>query len=330
MRFFRAGAARYLRGVRAHEKRAVEAVSDLLARARSAPDARSLAEAIGTALGASGCALTVAGERYQWGQGAERWHSRDVEYDGRVQGALAVAPESAGPVESLAEVLGPPLAAVRLAAETDQLRRDGDAAARELVDDRWRATVEMEQERRSLERDLHDGAQHHLVALKMAMALVEHDGSTTAQRIETLQSKLDAAEKALTDTAAGILPIPLSTEGLAAALTAELAEHPDVELDTTGFHRSYPPLVESTMYYACLEAVNNAHKHAPGDSIGVALRDDPRGLEFAVSDDGPGFADAGGNPGLPNLSARMATVGGTIDIRSEPGRGTTITGFVPR
>ncbi|MEB3367748.1 sensor histidine kinase [Saccharopolyspora mangrovi] len=315
--------------MRAQEKRAGEAVTDHLAGLDRAPDAQSLAQVIGTALGATGCAFTIVGERYQWGHGAEKWLIQPVEHDGEEQALLAVAPESAGPVDTLAAVLGPPLAAMRLAAETDRLRRDGDAAARELVDDRWRTTVEMEQERRGLERDLHDGAQHHLVALKMAMALVEHTGATP-ERLASLESKLDAAEKALTDTAAGILPIPLSTDGLAGALAAELAAHSDVTLDTAGFHRRYPPLVESTVYFACLEAVNNAHKHAPGASTSVVVRDTASGLEFVVSDDGPGFDLTARNSGLPNLSARMATVGGTIDVRSAPGRGTTITGFVPR
>lgn len=282
------------------------------------------------ALGATGCAFTVAGERYQWGSGAERWFTQSVEYDGQRQGILAVAPESVGPVDSLAAVLGPPLATMRLATEADRLRRDGDAAARELIDDRWRATVEMEQERRGLERDLHDGAQHHLVALKMAMALVEHTGTASEQRLDHLRSKLDTAQKVLVDTAAGILPISLSTEGLAPALVTELAEHTDVTLDTTGLQHRYPPLVESTVYFAVLEAVNNAHKHAPGSSITVVVRDSSDGLEFVVSDNGPGFTVTGDNSGLPNLTARMATVGGTITIRSAPGQGTTITGFVPR
>ncbi|RRO18303.1 hypothetical protein EIL87_08715 [Saccharopolyspora rhizosphaerae] len=315
--------------MRAQEKRAAEAVTDHLAELERPPDAHSLAQVIGTALGATGCAFTVAGERYQWGHGAERWLTQPIEHDGEVQALLAVAPHSAGPVDALATVLGPPMAALRLAAEADRLRRDGEAAARELVDDRWRTTVEMEQERRALERDLHDGAQHHLVSLKMAMALVEHTGASE-ERLADLESKLDAAEKALTDTAAGILPIPLSTGGLAGALETELAAHSDVALDTTDLHRRYPPLVESTAYFACLEAVNNAHKHASGASITVDVRDTEHGLEFVVSDDGPGFDLTARGSGLPHLSARMAAVGGTIDVRSQPGHGTRITGSVPR
>ncbi|MEV0696840.1 ATP-binding protein [Saccharopolyspora sp. NPDC050389] len=316
--------------MRAQEKQAIEAVSDHLANLQRAPDPHALARVIGTTLGATGCALTIAGDCYRWGHGAGPWLEHTVEYGGQPQGILAVAPESAGPVAALAAVLGAPLAEVRLAAETDRLRRDGDAAAHELVDDRWRATVEMEQERRGLERDLHDGAQHHLVALRMALALVEHAGAATEQRLDTLMSKLDTAEKVLVGTAAGILPIALATEGLAAALKAELAGHEDVMLNTAGLRHRYAPLVESTVYFACLEAVNNAHKHAPGASIAATVRDSHLGLEFVVSDDGPGFTVTALNSGLPNLSARLATVGGTVTIRSAPGRGTTITGFVPR
>ena len=104
----------------------------------------------------------------------EPWLEHVVTFGGEKQGVLAIAPESAGPLTAVAAMLGAPLALVRLTLETDRLRRDGDAAARELVDDRWRAAAEMEQERRGLERDLHDGAQHHLVALRMSLALVEH------------------------------------------------------------------------------------------------------------------------------------------------------------
>ncbi|MEV5541007.1 histidine kinase [Saccharopolyspora shandongensis] len=82
---------------------------------------------------------------------------------------------------------------MRLATETDRLC-GGDAAARELADYRWRATVEMAQERRALERDLHDAAQHHLVALRMALSLVEHAGAATEQRLGILMSKLDTED----------------------------------------------------------------------------------------------------------------------------------------
>jgi signal transduction histidine kinase len=313
--------------VRARDRRVAEAISTYLVRVGPRVEPRVLAGVVGEAAGATGCALTVVGRRYQWGDGMA-WLDHVVTYAGEPQGVLSVTPESVGPLPAVAAVLGAPLAAVRLAAETDRLRREGDAAARELIDDQWRAAAEMEQERRGLERDLHDGAQHHLVALRMSLALVEHSGGAR-ERAADLLARLDTAERALVNTAAGVLPITLVSEGLAVALTAELADHEDVTLDISGLRRRYPPAVESAVYLACLESLNNAHKHAPGSQITVTARDSYRGLEFAVTDTGPGFTSATPKSGLHNLLARAAGVGGTVEIRSTPGQGTTITGFVP-
>lgn len=312
------------------DRQVVEAVATYLVRERE-PHPHALAHMIGTAAGASGCALTVADERYQWGDGPGPWLDHAITYDGEQQGVLAVTPESAGPLPGVAAVLGAPLAIIRLEAETDRLRREGDAAARELGDDRWRAAAEMEQERRGLERDLHDGAQHHLVALRTSLALVEHSlaNGGTREQVTDLLERLDTAERVLVDTAAGVLPVDLVNHGLAAALTAELSSHSDVILDIGELRRRYPAVVESAVYFTCLEAVNNAHKHARGARITVRVRDSYRGLEFAVLDTGPGFDVTTARSGLRNLSARAADVGGTVEVHSGPGRGTEISGFVP-
>jgi signal transduction histidine kinase len=309
----------------------VEAIAAYLA-AEPDPGARELAQVIGAAAGATGCALTVAGERYQWGDGPGPWLEQVIGYEGEQQGVLAITPpEAAGPLTEVAAVLGAPLAMLRLETETDRLRREGDAASRELIDDRWRAAAEMEQERRGLERDLHDGAQHHLVALRMSLALVEHAIATggAPERMADLLARLDTAERVLVDTAAGVLPVALVNNGLATALNAELASHRDVVLDIGALRRRYPAVVESAVYFACLEAVNNAHKHAPGARVTVTVRDSYRGLEFAVTDTGRGFDAATATSGLRNLSARAAAVGGAVEIHSAPGRGTAVTGFVP-
>jgi signal transduction histidine kinase len=315
--------------VNAREKRAVEAITSHLARTRKVPAPGELAQVVGAASGAGGCALTVAGVRHQWGGGAGPWLEHPVRYGGEDQGILAVTPESAGPLAAVAAVLGAPVAIARLEAETGRLTAMGDAAARELDEDRWRAAVEMEAERRELERDLHDGAQHHLVALRMAISVAEHAGNGAEGHVADLLTRLDAAERVLIDTAAGVLPVALASDGLAVALGAELAGHADVELDIGGLRRRYPPPVESAVYFACLEAVNNAHKHAPGAAVRIIARDGRGGLEFAVADTGPGFAAPVRNSGLHNLSARMAAVGGTIEISSTPGHGTAVRGFVP-
>ena len=296
------------------------------------PTPAGLAEVVGTAAGATGCALTVAGERYLWGDGTGPWSEHPITYQGEVVGVLAIAPESAGPAAELAVAVAAPLAVVRLAAETDALRRAGDTAARELIDDRWRAAAEMEAERRGLERDLHDGAQHHLVALRMSLGLLEHavaTGGGVRERVTDLLARVDNAERVLVDTAGGVLPIALVDGGLAAALTEELTSHPEVVLDVAGLRRRYPAVVESAVYFVCLEAVNNSRKHAPGARVTVTVRDSYRGLEFTATDDGPGFDVAAAGSGLHNLSARTSAVGGTVEVHSVPGQGTRISGFVP-
>ncbi|MDA3629313.1 histidine kinase [Saccharopolyspora sp. WRP15-2] len=309
--------------LRNRERRAAEAITAQLARG-GPPDPRALAEAVGGAVGATGCALVIGEQRFQWGDG-ESWVEQDVEHGGSVCGKLALAPESVGPLPGVAAVLGAPVAMIGLARETDRLRRVGDRAARALVDDRWRAAAEMEAERRGLERDLHDGAQHQLVALRMSLALAEHAGAGS-EHVAKLMAQLDDAERVLVETAAGILPDVLASEGLAAALRTELDRHDTVALDLSGLRRRYPTPVESAVYYILLEAVNNARKHATGARITVTAWDSYEGLMFSVADDGPGF-DA--SLGLPNLTARAESVGGVVEVRSAPGAGTAVRGVVP-
>lgn len=313
--------------MRTRERRVAEAITAYLARAGQDLDPHALAGVIGAAAGATGCALVIGGRRCQWGDGAGAW----LEHEIADADILAVTPESVGSLSGVAAVLGAPVAMIRLAEETDRLRRDGDAAARALVDDRWRAAAEMEQERRGLERDLHDGAQHHLVALRMSLALAEHAIGAGAghERVADLVTQLEKAERVLVDTAAGILPGALVADGLAAALRTELARHDNVTLDTAGLLRRYPPPVESAVYFVVLEAVNNARKHADGARVTVTVRDSYQGLEFTVADDGPGFVMAAPKAGLRNLTARAKSVGGVVEVASAPGAGTTVSGVVP-
>src|SRR5690349_18722911 len=126
----------------------------LAAYVSSAPEPvpAKLAEITGTAAEATGCALTIAGARYVWGEDTGPWHERPITCHAEELGVVALA-KAAGPAREAAAALAPPLAMLRLAAETDTLRRAGDVAARRLIDDRWRAAAEMEEERRRLERD---------------------------------------------------------------------------------------------------------------------------------------------------------------------------------
>ncbi|MEU3269273.1 ATP-binding protein [Saccharomonospora sp. NPDC006951] len=315
--------------MRTWERRVADAITGLLMREGPDPDPRELVRAAGEAAGAAGCALVIGGRRFQWGGGEGSWLEHEVTYDGEVRGVLSFTPGSLGPFPSVAAVLGPLVAAIELTEETDRLRREGDAAARELVDDRWRAAAEMEHQRRGLERDLHDGAQHHLVALRMSLAVAEHTIGEGAgrERIADLLAQLENAERVLVETAEGILPGALVADGLVAALRAQLSRYDTVTLDASGLARRYPAPVESAVYFVVLEAVNNARKHAPGARVLVAVADSYQGLEFTVADDGPGFDVTGA--GLPGLTTRVASVGGSVQVRSAAGAGTTVDGIVP-
>lgn len=295
----------------------------------------ALVGVVGTAVGAAGCVLTVGGRRSVWGDDGGGWWVAAVEHGGEVQGELAVSPASTGPLPELVAALGPVLAAARLGVEADRLSREADAAASELTDGRWRAAAEMDLLRRGLERDLHDGAQHHLVALRMTVGLLEHAIATgehdVARRLlGSLADKLDAAERLMVDTASGILPVALVVDGLVAALRAALVQHQDVVLEVDEDLPRYPAAVESMVYFVCLEAVNNSHKHAPGAAIRVRLRDTAEGLWFEARDDGPGFDLVPEHGGLHNLVTRAAAVGGVVRISSASGVGTAVTGLVPR
>lgn len=322
--------------MREREGRAVSAVSAWLRLPTESgrwPDLALLAEGIGRAVGAEGCWLRVAGARRGWGADGPGW-ATSVDYGGESHGVLCVVPEGVGPLPGLAVVLGPVLAVARTHAETDALRRAGDTAARELADARWRAAAEMDRERRRTERDLHDGAQHQLVALKLSVALLEHalsTGTPDAARtaLDDLTAKLAEAEALVVRTAAGILPLALVNDGLAAALAAELTGKQDVSMDLAPDLRRYRPVVESAVYFICMEAVNNAHKHAAGAAITVSLHESEGVLRFTVRDNGPGFADLPPDAGLHNLSTRAAAVGGAARVHSTPGEGTTVTGAIP-
>lgn len=238
-------------------------------------------------------------------------------------------------LHDVVNVLGIVVAGAATDARLRTARRRNQETLERIADARHRAASEMESERHALERDLHDGAQLHLVSLQLAAAVLEHhlDVGTAAAGVITdavadIGTRLDRTHRLLMDTAAGIMPLPLRAAGLASALALTLgdAHHVTLDVDPEAQARRYPPLVESTVYFTCLEAVNNAQKHAPGAAVTVTVRNGYHGLWFAVADSGPGLADAA--TGLPSLRSRLASVGGTLRVTSVPG-GTEIVGTVP-
>lgn len=189
-------------------------------------------------------------------------------------------------------------------------------------------------ERRKIERDLHDGVQQKLVALRIELELTRDlaDESGLEGRLAHLAADFDDALDELRSAAHGIYPPLLADEGLEAALR-EVARRSMVQLsvDLEDVGRLSEDR-ETAVYYCCLEALQNVAKHA-GDEAAASLRlwRDREAVRFSVSDDGVGFVSrrpAAQGAGLTNMTDRIGAVGGTITVRSTPGEGTTVQGAV--
>jgi signal transduction histidine kinase len=208
-----------------------------------------------------------------------------------------------------------------------------------LVEDlrasRQRLVAAQDEERRRLERNIHDGAQQQLVALavkaRLARQLTERDPAKTAEMLVQIEAETQTALEDLRDLARGIYPPLLADRGLVAALEAQSrkASVPvSVEADAVG---RYSADVEATVYFCTLEALQNVAKYADADGTVIRLSQSNGSLSFEVVDAGRGFdpdAVATGS-GLQGMADRLAAVGGSLEIRSAPGRGTTVAGRVP-
>jgi len=205
----------------------------------------------------------------------------------------------------------------------------------DLQASRTRLVATANTERKRIERDLHDGAQQHLVALAVGLRLVR-DGLSgpddpNAELLDELDRGVRDSIQALRDLAHGIYPPLLRDAGLGDALRAAAKRSPlNVHIDAGEIGR-LPEQAEAAVYFCCLEALQNAAKHAPGATVTVTLRIEGGTLVVRVVDDGPGFdpAKVAGGGGLQNMADRLGAIGGTIDLTSEPGRGTELTGRIP-
>jgi signal transduction histidine kinase len=190
-----------------------------------------------------------------------------------------------------------------------------------------------DEERRRLERDLHDGAQQHLVGLKVKLNLASRQASETPLReaLVSLQADADEAIEALRALAHGIYPPLLAELGLAAAIEAHARKAPiEVAVEADGVVR-YSEATEAALYFCCLEALQNVTKYAGASRAVVRLAHLDGRLDLAVSDDGAGFdpAAAASGAGLQNMSDRVEALGGVLSIVSAPGRGTTVIASLP-
>jgi signal transduction histidine kinase len=208
----------------------------------------------------------------------------------------------------------------------------------EIRQSRQRIVTAQDAERRRLERDLHDGAQQQLIALKLQLALAasvaEEQAPELAASLTALGKDAGDAIEALRALAHGIYPPLLVSSGLVAALRQQVAKLP-LDVDIAPDPEDFPRLdgdVEAAVYFCCLEALQNVAKHARATHVRVTLACPTAGeLHFTVVDDGQGFDAATMTPGhgLTNLTDRIAALGGTLDIDAAPGEGTTVRGRVP-
>ena len=228
-----------------------------------------------------------------------------------------------------------------LQASLDEVRRQ----AEELAASRKRIVAASDAARRQIERNLHDGAQQQLVAMAVKMRIAESlldsaaesgDGADDVQAagtmLEELRSDLTAAIQELRALAHGIYPPLLVDRGLAEALRAAAGRAAlPTTVDADGLER-YSPEVEAAIYFCCLEAMQNAGKHAgEGATMRVTVVEEQGEIRFDVVDDGAGFsmADKGSGAGFVNMADRVGAIGGRIEVSSEPGKGVHITGHVP-
>jgi signal transduction histidine kinase len=270
-----------------------------------------------------------------------------VRHGGRLLGVLLLQERPGLALTAVEERLFAGLAAqaglvLRMAglrAELEDRRAELVARAVELQASRQRLISTQDAERRRLERDIHDGAQQHLVALAVSLRLAQKIAVRSPERAaRVLSEQADAAGVAietLSSLSRGIYPRLLSDEGLVPALLSAVGTSPvPVTIDAVGVGR-LPATVEGALYFCCMEAVQNAVKHSGARSVSVRLGGNSDRWLLTVSDDGAGFDPApasavGTGTGLANMRDRLDAVGGTVVVRSRPGTGTTVTAVVPR
>jgi signal transduction histidine kinase len=226
--------------------------------------------------------------------------------------------------------------AAELAGWNRTLEARVDEQVEELRASRTRVVLAADEERRRIERNLHDGAQQHLIGLavhlRLARELADSEPAKTMELLEGLDGEVQETLEQLRDLARGIYPPLLQDRGLPDALAAAVLRAPITARVQAHDLGRYSPDLESTVYFCCLEALQNAAKHAgEGATATVRVRANNGNLLFEVADDGSGF-DAGNGrigAGMTNMRDRVGAIGGSLHIESSPGSGTTVSGAIP-
>ncbi len=252
-----------------------------------------------------------------------------VVHQGETLGALAITVPPNDPMNASKEQL-----AQDLASQAGLVLRNV-RLVQELQDSRRRIVTAQDERARALERNIHDGAQQQLVALGVKLGLLERllksDPTKAGALAEELKRESDDAIENLRDLARGIYPPLLEDQGLTAAIEAQTRRSPlPVEVLPNGVGR-YPQEIETAVYFCCLEALQNVAKYAEATGATVELAHGNGALTFEVTDDGRGFEPAAvrHGTGLQGMADRLAAIDGELSVRSAPGTGTTVAGWVP-
>lgn len=253
----------------------------------------------------------------------------------RAHGGDAFTDEDDRVLTELARQVGLALHNVRLDSALQESLEHLEQANEDLQASRARIVATGDAERRKIERNLHDGAQQHLVALavnlRLAKDILAEDPDGAVEMLDALAEAVKETIQELRDLAHGIYPPLLMDSGLPEALRAAANRSPlAVSVEADGIGR-YPTELEAAVYFCCMEAIQNAAKHAPGAEVVVSVTEDEGVVHFSVIDDGPGFdvAAATAGHGYVNMSDRVGAIGGTVEWTSAPGRGARIVGTIP-
>ena len=256
--------------------------------------------------------------------GAARSVTR-LERDGELLAVLVHDPalerEDAGFVEAVGSV-------ARMALENERLTAQVRAQLEEVRASRQRIVEAGDAERRRIERDLHDGAQQRLVALAMRLDAARGSTNEAQALIDQTTAELGVAIAEVRQLARGLHPTILTEAGLRAAIES-LAERTPIPVELEADGTRYPTPIEATAYFVVAEALTNVARYAGATHAAIAIRRDRDALIVEVRDDGRGGADPDGGSGLRGLVDRVAAVGGTLEVHSPRGVGTTVRATVP-
>ena len=272
--------------------------------------------------------VDAAGEAFSVPDDGQRRAVTPIEYQGEPLAVLVHDPTLRDEPALVEEVA----AAARLALQNARLHAEVSAQLAKVKESRSRIVAAADEERRRIERDIHDGAQQRLVALALELRsaqrrLGEDVDPELEGILESAADELQVAVEELRELAHGIHPGILVQGGLAAALES-LASRSPIPVTVDATQERLPPEVEGTAYFVASEALANVVKHARATKASIRATRVNGLLAIEVEDDGVGGAAPHGS-GLRGLADRVEAQGGRLRIESSPGSGTRILGEIP-